>query len=190
MDKHLVKVSKKLTWFLRHQLDKFPHDNLGYVKLTDIISSDNELFKGINYDKIQIIVNEDNKTRFSIKKYKNNIYIRANQGHTSGNLNDELMLEPIIEPIIGCFHGTYLSNLKFIKKSGLSRMKRKHIHIAESDEAKSGKRYNCNVKIYIDMKLALQEGIKFYRSENGVILTPGNKEGILEPKYFSKIELI
>ena len=190
MDKDLVKVSKKLTWILRHQLDKYPHDGKGYVKLLDIISTDNELFDGITDEKIQIIVDNDNKTRLGIKKYKGFTYIRANQGHSSGNLNDELMLEPIIEPIIGCFHGTYLSNLKFIKKSGLSRMKRKHIHIAESDEAKSGKRYNCNVKIYIDMKLALEEGIKFYRSENGVILTPGNKEGILEPKYFSKIELI
>ena len=190
MNKHLINVSKRLTWILRHQLDKFFHDAEGYVKLSDIIITDTELFYGINDEKIQLIVNNDSKTRLSLKKYNGDTYIRANQGHSSGNLNDEKMLKPIIIPINDCFHGTYERNLKFIKSYGLSRMKRKHIHIAESEESKSGKRYNCNVKIYIDMKLALEEGIKFYRSENGVILTPGNNEGILHPKYFSKIELI
>ena len=70
MDKHLVKVSKRLTWILRHQLDKYPHDGKGYVKLVDIISTDNELFDGITDEKIQIIVDNDGKTRLGVKKYK------------------------------------------------------------------------------------------------------------------------
>ena len=66
-------------------------------------------------------------------------------------------------------------------------MKRKHIHIAESDDAKSGKRLTCNVKILINMELAMNDGIKFYRSENGVILTEGDQNGLLLPKYFLDI---
>ena len=42
---------------------------------------------------------------------------------------------------------------------------------------------NCNLIIYIDMKKALDDGYKFYRSNNGVILTPGNKDGFLPPEY-------
>ena len=63
-------------------------------------------------------------------------------------------------------------------------MKRRHIHIVESDSAISGKRKSANIKIYIKMKEAMDDGYKFYRSANGVILTPGNQDGILPPKYF------
>ena len=66
-------------------------------------------------------------------------------------------------------------------------MKRHHIHIAESEISKSGRRFDTNVKIYINMGLAISDGIKFYRSANNVILTPGDSKGFLKPKYFSNI---
>ena len=72
-------------------------------------------------------------------------------------------------------------------------------------------RSNCQILIYIDLKKALEgttvwihgmtiiiiiimfmilDGISFFRSANGVILSPGNEEGFLLPKYFEKtIEL-
>jgi hypothetical protein len=31
------------------------------------------------------------------------------------------------------------------------------------------------------------DGIKFYRSENNVILSPGDSEGFIKPKYFVKV---
>ena len=61
-------------------------------------------------------------------------------------------------------------------------MSRKHIHIAKSLSAKSGKRSNCDLIVYIDMKGAMADGIKFYESQNGVILTEGNN-GVLHPRY-------
>ena len=33
----------------------------------------------------------------------------------------------------------------------------------------------------------LPDGIKFYKSANGVILTSGDEQGFLRPKYFRKI---
>ena len=100
------------------------------------------------------------------------------------------MLEILNEQIIGCYHGTYIDKIDLITENGLSRMSRRHIHICESDDAISGKRASCNVKIYIDMEKALNDGIKFYRSSNGVILTSGNEHGILESKYFIKFEYL
>ena len=100
------------------------------------------------------------------------------------------MLEILNEPIIGCYHGTYIDKVDLIIKNGLSKMSRRHIHISESDDAISGKRASSNVKIHIDMEKALNDGIKFYRSSNGVILTPGNENGILDSKYFIKIEYL
>ena len=47
-------------------------------------------------------------------------------------------------------------------------------------------RNSCNVFIYIDLAKALDDGIVFLRSANGVILTSG-QEGVLEPKYFKEV---
>lgn len=40
--------------------------------------------------------------------------------------------------------------------------------------------------MFIDGPLALTDGIPFFCSANGVILTPGNAEGFLLPKYFKE----
>jgi len=70
-------------------------------------------------------------------------------------------------------------------------MNRTHIHIATSKDAMSGHRKSCNVFIYIDIKKAMNDGIKFYLSSNGVILTKGKDDiGLLSSNYFSKIEIL
>lgn len=182
----LNKISRTMTKILRHELDNYNHDEEGFVDLNLILKS-NRIFNELKLDDIKKIVDSDNKSRFSLNFKDNKIFIRANQGHSSGNLNDNKMLVLLEKQIPGCYHATYINNLNSIKKNGISRMKRKHIHIAESDEAKSGKRSSCNVKILINMELAISDGIKFYRSENGVILTEGDKNGLLLPKYFLDI---
>lgn len=184
-----IRTSKQLTLITRHKLHKYPHDKQGFVKLNDIFNS--ELFPySVPIDDIKEIVNTDNKNRFTLKETSNGFYIRSNQGHSSGSIDDNELLTLLEEPINGCFHGTYNKNLNLIKKNGLSKMKRHHIHLAESETAKSGRRYDTNVKIYINMSLAMSEGIKFYRSANNVILTPGDSEGYLKPKYFSDIVVV
>lgn len=49
-------------------------------------------------------------------------------------------------------------------------------------------RVNSEILIHIDMARAMGAGIKFYRSANNVILTPGNEEGFLLKEYFSVVE--
>ena len=48
-------------------------------------------------------------------------------------------------------------------------------------------RKSCDIYIYVDLKRALQDGIKFYLSKNNVILTTGNSDGFLQPKYFAQV---
>jgi 2'-phosphotransferase len=90
-----------------------------------------------------------------------------------------------------CIHGTYLRHWESIKRQGLSRMNRQHIHFTTAylgaDTVISGMRSNCQLAIHIDTDKALKDGIKFYKSENGVILTEGNEQGLLLPKYFLKV---
>jgi 2'-phosphotransferase len=87
-------------------------------------------------------------------------------------------------------HGTYLEAWQFIREQGLCKMKRQHIHLATGvygDQAViSGMRGNVQVLVYVDIAKAMQDGIAFHKSANGVVLTEGNAEGYLLPKYFAK----
>uniref|UniRef100_A0A6P7FKW0 tRNA 2'-phosphotransferase 1 n=1 Tax=Diabrotica virgifera virgifera TaxID=50390 RepID=A0A6P7FKW0_DIAVI len=92
---------------------------------------------------------------------------------------------------IDVIHGTFYKNWESIKIEGISRANRNHIHFAlglPSDKSViSGVRQNCQVFIYINLKLATSDNLKFYRSANGVVLSPGNENGFILPKYFIKV---
>jgi 2'-phosphotransferase len=47
-------------------------------------------------------------------------------------------------------------------------------------------RRDCEIGIWVDVVAALKGGLLFFRSRNGVILTPGI-QGMVGPQYFSKI---
>lgn len=138
--------------------------------------------------------------------------IRANQGH-SIKVDVDGLLTPITAEAGNVpdtvIHGTDESAWRLILKSGgLSRRGRNHIHFAsglpagfkslaidtastEEKEAApviSGMRKNSSVLIYINIKAALGAGIKFYVSDNGVILTEGNEQGFLSYEFFKHVE--
>lgn len=139
--------------------------------------------------------------------------IRANQGH-SIKVDTEGLLIPITQEAGNIpetvVHGTDDRAWSLILKSGgLRRMGRNHIHFAsglptgfkaldsstdpttgekESAPVISGMRKNSSILIYIDINAALAAGIKFFVSENGVILTEGNDEGFLSYEFFKRVE--
>ena len=49
-------------------------------------------------------------------------------------------------------------------------------------------RTSSQVLIFINLQKALDAGIKFFLSNNGVVLTEGDDEGFLRPEYFEKVE--
>lgn len=49
-------------------------------------------------------------------------------------------------------------------------------------------RNSAQVLIYIDVQRALDAGISFSLSENGVVLTEGDERGFLSPEYFLRVE--
>jgi 2'-phosphotransferase len=68
-------------------------------------------------------------------------------------------------------------------------MTRNHIHFAKGlpgdSGVISGMRSSAQVLIYLNVPLALQDGVPLLLSANGVILSPGIK-GVIAPKYFLK----
>jgi 2'-phosphotransferase len=48
-------------------------------------------------------------------------------------------------------------------------------------------RHSAKILIYIDVQKALDAGIKFWLSENGVVLTEGDERGFLMQKFFEKV---
>lgn len=140
--------------------------------------------------------------------------IRANQGHSYKNVidNDKLLAplttEELSDPNLSIIHGTTRKAWEdHIRIEGLSRMKRNHIHFAtglpQSHDTNSndgtqtnnvapisGMRSTSQIYIYINGERCAQDGIQFFRSDNGVILTAGERhEGMLYVKYFKKVVL-
>lgn len=183
------RVSKTMSWALRHGIDelKLIIDKEGYVVLDELLK--NERFKNVTIDDIKFIVIHNDKQRFTLKEDNDVLYIRANQGHSLNigkNINDSSLLTEITEPYEMLFHGTYAKYVNDIKKTGLCRMKRKHIHLSNNFDAISGARRGNDRLAFIDMKAAMIAGIKFYQSSNGVILSEG-LNGVIPPEFITKI---
>ncbi|XP_020599335.1 tRNA 2'-phosphotransferase 1-like isoform X2 [Phalaenopsis equestris] len=118
------------------------------------------------------------------------------RAHTIEDVKETVTSESLLKPILSadelqvCVHGTYKKNLESILQYGLKRMERLHVHFASglpSDgEVISGMRRDVNMLIFLDLRKALQDGMRFYVSDNKVILTEGF-DGIVPAKYFEKM---
>ncbi|XP_030468468.1 uncharacterized protein LOC115687138 [Syzygium oleosum] len=192
-------LGRLLTRILRHMSAEL---NLnmrsdGYVKAQDLLQLNIKTFANVQLrahtvDEIKEAVRRDNKQRFSLLEENGELLIRANQGHTVKTVESESLLEPILsaEEVSVCVHGTYKKSLQSILDSGLKRMQRLHVHFSSglptNGEVISGMRKNVNVLIFLDVRKALEDGMKIYISDNQVILTEGF-DGVVPVKYFDKI---
>nr|GMD45409.1 tRNA 2'-phosphotransferase 1 isoform X1 [Ipomoea batatas] len=193
-------LGRLLTRILRHMAFEL---NLnmrsdGFVKVQDLLKLDLKTFANMplrlhTVDDIKEAARKDNKQRFSLLEENGELWVRANQGHTVATVATENLLKPILsaEEVPVCVHGTYNKNLELILEQGLKRMKRLHVHFScglpTDGEVISGMRRDVNILIFLDVKKALQEGMKLYISDNKVILTEGF-DGVVPVKYFKKIE--
>lgn len=133
------------------------------------------------------------------------LFIRANQGHSMTVVESSELLTAIRstddlkaicefdtatgKPLV--IHGTYRENWESIRRQGLSRRTRKHVHFAcglpEDRQVISGMRSTVDLFIYLDIEKALAGGLAFFLSDNRVILTEGDERGFVDTKYFLKV---
>lgn len=72
-------------------------------------------------------------------------------------------------------------------------MSRQHIHLApylSLSEHRITPRPNSTLLIYLDLEKLLRSDIPIYTSANGVVLTPGNGDGVVRKEYWKKAERV
>ncbi|XP_076442329.1 tRNA 2'-phosphotransferase 1-like [Babylonia areolata] len=188
-----VKLSKALSWLLRHGAEKEGFKFLpgGFLYVDSILQKPQ--FKSYTMDEVKAVVASNEKQRFHLEtdEETGRLKIRANQGHTL-EVTD-LALQPLTSadqiPVV--VHGTYFRCWESIRRQGLRRMARNHVHFAAGEPGQagviSGMRGSCDVIIYLDLEKAIAGGLKFFRSANNVILCEGNEDGIISTQYFKRV---
>ena len=201
MTSHDVKLSKTLSWVLRHQAVKQGLDmrDDGYVPCSQVLALlRRRCMPSMTMERIYGEVAACPKHRFELTPCKQ--FIRASRGHSIRHLNDAKMLKEITDAsspsIRGAVYGTSVASWPEISKSGIRRGGKNHIHIATQDSKNGfviGAKTNASVLIYIDIASAMADGIKFYLAETGVVLTRGiscgdgsnGEDDVLPSKYFT-----
>ncbi|MCG8702451.1 MAG: RNA 2'-phosphotransferase [Bacteroidales bacterium] len=167
--KHHTKLSKFLSMVLRHKPEviEITLDSNGWTSVSQLLEKMNSYGKQIDFETLEVILETNNKKRFSFNEDKTKI--RANQGHS---VEIELGYERKYPPSV-LYHGTSDKNVVSIYKSGIQKKKRHHVHLSKDIEtAKSvGQRHGKPVIFEILTEEMHNEGYEFFESKNGVWLT-------------------
>lgn len=170
-EKTAKSVSKFLSLVLRHSPETIglKLDENGWADVEELIIKCNK--KGsqskMTAELLDYVVENNDKKRFAFNDDKTKI--RASQGHS---ISVELNLAET-EPSEYLYHGTVLKFLDNIKKEGLQKMSRQHVHLSKDKETafKVGSRRGIPQILKIKSGEMFKDGFTFYLSENNVWLT-------------------
>jgi 2'-phosphotransferase len=162
----------------------------------------------VTVEDIQEAVTNSDKQRFSLKPNPEtnpslsttsssaaDYLIRANQGHSiklesSATLTPITLAEPDTIPA-RVLHGTYYAFWPaIIESGGLKKMNRNHVHCSTGtpeDGVVSGMRKDAELVVEVDIAKSLEDGLVWWKSENGVILSEGDENGVVSSKYFREV---
>lgn len=158
-----TKVSKYMSYLLRHHPENLHMDREGFVDVDELLVKLQEKY---NVDKQ--LINElanGRGNRFEVVNNK----IRARYGHT---IDAEIprQADTSVEVL---YHGTTPEAAARILRTGLKPMKRWWVHLSPTEEIALavGRRRTANpVVLKINAKAARQEGLRFYRVTDTVFL--------------------
>lgn len=153
---------------LRHKPEEIglELDAGGWANVETLISSMQQHGIPITPEQLVTIVDTDEKNRYQFSADQKRI--RACQGHS---VAVDLGYQPQEPPDV-LYHGTASRFIESIKKTGLQKRDRHHVHLSVSPEVAAvvGKRYGQPVILVIDAARMNRDGHHFYRSENNVWL--------------------
>jgi putative RNA 2'-phosphotransferase len=167
-----VKVSRYMSYLLRHNPENLKIDRYGFVSLNELVKKLKERYQ-VDKKFILEIVEKSDRKRFEIVEDK----IRALYGHTIP-VDLELEEDKAVKVL---YHGTTPDAASKILKVGLKPMKRKWVHLSPTvmiAKEVGLRRTRKPVILKINAEAARKNGVRFYKASDRVYLC---KE--LSPKY-------
>lgn len=167
-DKETIRASKFLSLVLRHEPERvgLALDSAGWVDVNALLQAVNTHGVSLSRGQLDHIVATSDKKRFAFSDDRQRI--RASQGHS---VEVDLQYEPTKPPEL-LYHGTAERFLDSIRRQGLVKMERHHVHLS-ADRATTlqvGARRGRPVLLTIRSGEMHRSGHIFYRSANGVWL--------------------
>lgn len=164
----LKKISKKLSFVLRHQPESIgiQLDGQGWADVPQLLKAFSKRYGLLTMEALKTVVENNDKKRFAFNA--DFTKIRASQGHSiEVDLDYEAQTPP---PLL--FHGTATRFLDAIREQGLLKMQRHHVHLSADVQTaqKVGSRHGKVVVLEIKSLEMHQQGVSFYLSANGVWL--------------------
>lgn len=169
MSPELVKTSKFLSLILRHKPEEIglSLDPEGWADIEELLRLAGQHGKTLTRSVLEEVVEGNDKKRFVISE--DGARIRANQGHS---ISVDLGFAPSQPPAV-LFHGTATRFVESIRRQGLLRGNRQHVHLSKDEETavKVGQRHGKPAVLKVAAGALCEQGHAFYLSENGVWLT-------------------
>ena len=189
----LKKTSKKLCYVLRWAARKFglTMTEDGYVDVDDILRCD--FFHDISTDTLREICETDDKQRFQmlVNDETNRMRIRATNGHGIPGIRVVERKLTNADSVGLVVHVTDWFAMRKIRKEGLRRRKRNHIHFVARQpgprEVVAGTKSGADFCVFVDATQAIKDGIPFWLTHNGVVVSEGDEEGRIPLRYVVKI---
>ena len=192
---------------LRHQAENagIKLDEEGFAPLDKVLAWGPLKSLRVTLADVRESVGSNDKQRFALKLKDTadegsadaaaDYLIRANQGH-SIKLESSSLLVPLtaeggnIPPRV--LHGTYYAFWPaIVEAGGLRPMGRNHVHCSRGTPEEgvvSGMRKDAELLIEVDVERSIREdGLKWWMSENEVILTEGGEGGLVSSRFFKQV---
>lgn len=167
--KQRIRTSKFLSLVLRHEPQRIglELDPSGWAEVDGLLAACRHHGMPIERADLEEVVATNEKKRFAFSE--DGRRIRASQGHSIDvELGYTLQSPPSV-----LFHGTTTRFLDAIRREGLHKRGRHHVHLsAETDTAhKVGERHGKPAILIVQAAAMHADGHSFFLSENGVWLT-------------------
>jgi putative RNA 2'-phosphotransferase len=164
-----TKTSKFLSLVLRHKPETIglTLNEAGWAPVSDLLAGCARHGIHLSRAELKELVANSDKQRFALSDDGQSI--RANQGHS---VSVELGLATQQPPAV-LYHGTVEKFLTAIRKEGLKKGQRHHVHLSadEITAEKVGERRGDAVILRIEAHRMHADGFPFFLSANGVWLT-------------------
>ncbi|MEO3867934.1 RNA 2'-phosphotransferase [Nonomuraea sp. B12E4] len=166
-ERRMIRISKYLARHLRHDPQRIgiTLDANGWVPVDVLLRAAATHGFPITPAELWQVVEGNDKRRYVLEDGR----IRASQGHS---VPVELGL-PTVEPPEVLYHGTVGRFLAAIRREGLRRMSRQHVHLSPDRETATrvGARRGVPVILTVGAAAMHRDGRPFWLSANGVWLT-------------------